>query len=61
MTNLTSKELTAIEDQLKIEQTMIKKLRAYAEITSDTTVKNTCSGWANKHQQHYDTLLNMLG
>lgn len=61
MPNLTQKELTAIQDQLQAEKILIDKLRAYSELSQDQTIKNTCAGWADKHQQHYDKLIKLLG
>ncbi len=60
MANLTSKELSAIEDQLNCEQNLIKKYRAYAQAASDPAIKNTCEQIANQHKQHFDTLINHL-
>lgn len=60
MTSLTSKELTAIEDQLTIEQNVISKYRMYAQTATDTEIKNKCECIANKHQQHYDMLVSQL-
>ncbi len=60
MANLTSKELSAIEDQLNCEQILIKKYKAYAQAASDPQIKTTCEQIANQHKQHYDTLMGHL-
>lgn len=60
MANLTSKELSAIEDQLNCEQMLIKKFKAYAEMATDPKVKTTCEQIANQHKQHFDTLMGHL-
>lgn len=60
MPNLTSKELTAIEDQLSQEQLLIKKYRVYAQACTDPQIKAKCEEIANKHQNHYSRLLNTL-
>ncbi|WRS27519.1 spore coat protein [Oscillospiraceae bacterium MB08-C2-2] len=60
MPNLTSKELTAIEDQLGIEQNLIKKYTMYAQATQDSQLKTKCDEIAAKHQCHYNTLLSHL-
>ena len=60
MVNLTSKELTAIEDQLSHEQTLIKKYQAMACLCSDTAIANELNGYAQRHQQHFDTLVSFL-
>jgi rubrerythrin len=60
MANLTSKELSAIEDQLNCEQMLIKKFKAYAQLATDSQVKSTCEQIANQHKQHFDTLMGHL-
>lgn len=60
MPNLSSKELSAIEDQLNYEQCLIKKYNSFASMCTDPTLKSKCSQIAGKHQQHYDKLLNYL-
>lgn len=60
MATLTSKELTAIEDQLAIEQNLVKKYQMYAQQTQDTQIQTQCNAIANKHQTHYNTLLGHL-
>lgn len=60
MTNLTAKELTAIEDQLNYEQLLIKKFKGYASMCQDAQLKTTCEQIAAQHKNHYDTILNHL-
>ena len=60
MANLTSKELSALEDQLNREQVLIKKYKAYAQAASDPQIKTTCEQIAAQHKQHYDTLMGHL-
>lgn len=60
MSNLTAKELTAIEDQLSSEQVLIKKYQLYAQASLDPQIKTKCEQIAAKHQNHYDRLLNQL-
>ena len=60
MANLTSKELSAIEDQLNCEQMLIKKYKAYAQAATDPQIKTTCEQIAAQHKQHYDTLMGHL-
>ena len=50
--SLTAKELAAIEDQLGVEQTLIKKFTMYAHMASDPQLRN---------QNHYNRLLAQLG
>lgn len=60
MANLTAKELTAIEDQLSVEQNLIKKYHMYAGQCQDTVLKQKCQEIAQKHQCHFDTLMGHL-
>ncbi len=60
MANLTSKELSAIEDQIGSEQTLVKMYEAMACLCSDTKVQDELNGYANRHKQHYNTLLSFL-
>ncbi|HBQ46485.1 MAG TPA: spore coat protein, partial [Ruminococcaceae bacterium] len=39
---LTEKELSAIEDQLASEQTMVTKLKAYAQLCTDQVLRQKC-------------------
>lgn len=60
MANLTSKELSALEDQIGQEQTLIQKYRAMSNMCQDAQIKQSLSDFANKHQQHYNTLITFL-
>lgn len=57
MQNITAKELAEIEDRLTNEQTLIKKYKAYAEMSSDAQFKTTCEQLAAQHKTHFDTLM----
>ena len=63
--NLTTKELTAIEEQLGQEQLgqeqiLIQKFKMYAGMTQDQQLRSSCEQIAAKHQIHKDKLLNLL-
>ena len=60
MANLTSKELSALEDQLSVEQNLVKKYKLYAQQCTDPQLKNMLAGIASRHQSHYDTLYRFL-
>ena len=60
MANLSSKELTAIEDQLNLEETLIKKYKASAQQCTDPTIKTQMENIAQKHQDHYNRLITFL-
>ncbi len=60
MPNLTTKELTALEEQLQSEQVLIKKYRTMATQCADPALKTKCESIASRHQQHYDKLISHL-
>lgn len=60
MNNLTTKELSALEDQLSLEEVIIKKYNNYASICGDPQLKNKCEQIALRHQAHYNSLLSYL-
>ena len=60
MAELTSKELSALQDQLGYEQILVKKYRTMAEQCSDVKLRNDFRNYADKHQQHYNMLLTFL-
>ena len=61
MPNITSKELTALEDLLAGEQLAVKKYQAFATQVSDPALKSKYEQMAGKHQQHYQKLVKFLG
>ncbi|MDR1565211.1 MAG: spore coat protein [Oscillospiraceae bacterium] len=60
MANLTTKELSCIEDTLNQEQTLIKKFRSYSQSTQDQALKSQFEQLASRHQKHFDCLLGHL-
>jgi len=60
MATLTSKELTALEDHLSMEQLLVSKYRSIAGMTGDQQLKMKCEQIAAKHQEHYKRLLSHL-
>ena len=60
MANLTSKELSAIEDTLSVEQNLIKKYGMYAQQSTDKCIQDKCEQIAQKHRTHYNTLMSHL-
>ena len=60
MANLTSKELTALEDQINYEQVLVKKYHAMACLCNDNKIRGDLDGIATKHQQHADRLMTFL-
>ena len=60
MSGLTSKELSAIEDQLTQEQCLIQKYKKYSTEVTDPQLRTKCEEIAAQHQNHYSKLLNKL-
>lgn len=60
MASLTSKELSAIEDQLSVEQNLVKKYKLYAQSSTDPQLRAKCEQVAAKHQGHFDKLMSHL-
>ncbi len=60
MANLTSKELSALEDQIGQEQLMAKKFQTMSGMCQNQQIKQCLSDYANKHQQHFNTLMTFL-
>lgn len=60
MANLTTKELSALEDQLSFEKMLCCKYQEAARTTSETELKNSYNQYASQHKQNYDTLLGFL-
>ena len=60
MMNLTAKELSALEDQISWEQTLVKKYQAMACLCGDTAIQQELNDCAQKHQQHFNTLISFL-
>ena len=60
MPNLSTKELSALEDQLGFERMLCCKYQDAAKATQETELKNTYDQYAAQHKQNYDTLLGFL-
>ena len=57
---LTTKEKTMLQDQLKHEAICIQKYTSYAEQATDPQLQQLFSSLASKEQQHYSTIQQML-
>ena len=60
MSNLSAKELSALEDQLGFERMLCCKYQDAAQATQETELKSTYNQYAAQHKQNYDTLLTFL-
>lgn len=59
-TSLTTKELSALDEQLGSEQLLIKRCNAACAACTDPTIKEHFASMAQRHQKHYDTLKTFL-
>jgi len=60
MANLTTKELSALEDQLGFEKMLCCKYQNAADCTTDPDLKSSYTRYASQHQQNYQKLLGFL-
>jgi len=60
MPNLTTKELTALEDQLNYEQVLVKKCRTFASGCTDPQLRTKFEQVACRHQDHFNRLMTHL-
>lgn len=58
---LSQKELTLLQDQINNERLLVAKFNSYAAQTTDPQLRSMCQQIAQRHQQHYNTLLQFLG
>lgn len=60
MANLTTKELSALEDQLGFEKVMCCKYQDAMQQCADQELKSSYQQYSNQHKQNYENLLNFL-
>lgn len=60
MANLTSKELSALEDQLGFEKVLCSKYQAAGQETGEADLKTKFQQCANQHKQNYTSLMTYL-
>ena len=60
MSNLTEKELMAVQEILSEEELLIKKFQMLAEHSSDPAVKAQMTVIAGKHQGHFNSIYSQL-
>lgn len=61
MASITAKELNAVEDQLNLEQVLVKKYHTFAAQCADPQLKTKCEQIAARHQDHFNRLMTHLG
>ena len=57
---ITSAEFSGFSALLMHEENIIKKYKCYAKTCEDPALKELCEDMAQRHTQHYDTILNEL-
>lgn len=60
MAGISTKELSALEDQLNYEQVLVKKYRTFATQFVDPQLKTKCEQVASRHQDHFNKLMSHL-
>jgi hypothetical protein len=60
MPNISAKELSGLEDILGDEQNLVSKFTTYAEMCNDSQLAEKYRNIAQRHQQHFDTLVSYL-
>lgn len=60
MANLTTKELTALSDQLDLERVLHCKYLSAVQESQDQELKSRFQSCAEQHLQNYNTLLTYL-
>lgn len=61
MSNLSEKELSALNDLLSEEELLVKKFKMLASHAQDATVRSEMEELSMKHQSHFNKLYNHLG
>ncbi|MDR1570884.1 MAG: hypothetical protein LBS72_10440 [Oscillospiraceae bacterium] len=59
--NLTSKDLTVLQEQMDAEFRANRKASAYAQTISDPALKGLASTLAQHHRTRFDALYSFLG
>ncbi len=57
---MTTKELTALEEQLGSEQVLIKKYRTMASQCTEPSIQQQLEKISQTHQKHFNTLMGYL-
>ncbi len=60
MANLSTKEVTALEEQLSAERILVAKYRGMASQVTDAVIKNKLNAIASRHQAHFDRIMTFL-
>lgn len=58
---LTPRETTTLQDQMRYEKVCTRKYSYYAQRTTDPTVRNMFNEFARDEQNHFDTLNRLAG
>lgn len=61
MSQLSEKELSALNDLLTEEELLVKKFKMLSEHSQDQEVKSKMTEISNQHQGHFNALYSLLG
>lgn len=60
MTDLSEKELSAVQDILSEEELLVKKFKNLSEQCKDTQIKDKLMGISDRHQKHFNAIYSQL-
>ena len=60
MTNLSEKELSAVQDILSEEDLLIKKFKNLSDQGQDQEIKNKLLNISERHQKHFNSIYSQL-
>lgn len=60
MTNLSEKELSAVQDILNEEDLLIKKFKNLANQCDDPVIKDKLMNISDRHQKHFNSIYSQL-
>lgn len=60
MTQLTTKELSVLTEQIAAEQSLVAKYNRLAQDTHDAALRTKFNEIAQRHQNHYDAMFAYL-
>jgi hypothetical protein len=60
MPSISAKEFSGLEDILASEENLVSKFTTYADMCTDPQLETKFRNVAQRHQQHFDTLVTYL-
>ncbi|MGI5893985.1 MAG: spore coat protein [Candidatus Merdivicinus sp.] len=57
---MTARELAAVQDQLNLEGSLVRKYQMFAQTCVDPQLRTKCEEIAARHRNHYQSLLELF-